>query len=157
MSALVPSDYFRFDNTKHISLDELAQGLKDYEKMPTLIQQALKNSIWITLVTNAVSIPLMWFAPMLLTSFYPVESPFFIWFTSDAVNFILNLGDGLSNYLLILNGLCLALILTVVVASWAMTKSVREGFHWLAWCAACLLYTSPSPRDRTRSRMPSSA
>ena len=28
------------------------------------------------------------------------------------------------------------------------------------WCAvprACLLYTSPSPRDRTRSRMPSSA
>ena len=26
----------------------------------------------------------------------------------------------------------------------------REGY-------ACLLYTSPSPRDRTRSRMPSSA
>ena len=25
------------------------------------------------------------------------------------------------------------------------------------WPQACLLYTSPSPRDRTRSRMPSSA
>ena len=25
------------------------------------------------------------------------------------------------------------------------------------WTAGCLLYTSPSPRDRTRSRMPSSA
>ena len=25
------------------------------------------------------------------------------------------------------------------------------------WAATCLLYTSPSPRDRTRSRMPSSA
>ena len=25
------------------------------------------------------------------------------------------------------------------------------------WVGACLLYTSPSPRDRTRSRMPSSA
>ena len=24
-------------------------------------------------------------------------------------------------------------------------------------CKSCLLYTSPSPRDRTRSRMPSSA
>ena len=24
-------------------------------------------------------------------------------------------------------------------------------------CLICLLYTSPSPRDRTRSRMPSSA
>ena len=28
--------------------------------------------------------------------------------------------------------------------------------HWLLGMA-CLLYTSPSPRDRTRSRMPSSA
>ena len=27
----------------------------------------------------------------------------------------------------------------------------------LALLEACLLYTSPSPRDRTRSRMPSSA
>ena len=26
-----------------------------------------------------------------------------------------------------------------------------------SWNTACLLYTSPSPRDRTRSRMPSSA
>ena len=25
------------------------------------------------------------------------------------------------------------------------------------WTKSCLLYTSPSPRDRTRSRMPSSA
>ena len=25
------------------------------------------------------------------------------------------------------------------------------------WTGGCLLYTSPSPRDRTRSRMPSSA
>ena len=25
------------------------------------------------------------------------------------------------------------------------------------WVSTCLLYTSPSPRDRTRSRMPSSA
>ena len=27
----------------------------------------------------------------------------------------------------------------------------------IAWAEACLLYTSPSPRDRTRTRMPSSA
>ena len=30
----------------------------------------------------------------------------------------------------------------------AITKTLKKG---------CLLYTSPSPRDRTRSRMPSSA
>ena len=31
----------------------------------------------------------------------------------------------------------------------------RSIHHWIHAC--CLLYTSPSPRDRTRSRMPSSA
>ena len=30
-----------------------------------------------------------------------------------------------------------------------------SDFGYLVFC--CLLYTSPSPRDRTRSRMPSSA
>ena len=30
-----------------------------------------------------------------------------------------------------------------------------NGDHWAGY--RCLLYTSPSPRDRTRSRMPSSA
>ena len=41
---------------------------------------------------------------------------------------------------------------------------LRENFYHLALmfleyslCWFCLLYTSPSPRDRTRSRMPSSA
>ena len=33
-----------------------------------------------------------------------------------------------------------------------------NGFHSKEWWAkGCLLYTSPSPRHRTRSRMPSSA
>ena len=27
----------------------------------------------------------------------------------------------------------------------------------LRWCMGCLLYTSPSPRDKRQSRMPSSA
>ena len=34
----------------------------------------------------------------------------------------------------------------------AWSVSVMQAFDW-----PCLLYTSPSPRDRTRSRMPSSA
>ena len=33
----------------------------------------------------------------------------------------------------------------------------RELYALLRLFWACLLYTSPSPRDRTRSRMPSSA
>jgi len=33
----------------------------------------------------------------------------------------------------------------------------RYLLRWTTWLETCLLYTSPSPRDRTRSRMPSSA
>ena len=42
----------------------------------------------------------------------------------------------------------------VAVACWDVRTT---AFVNLAWSVACLLYTSPSPRDRTRSRMPSSA
>ena len=34
---------------------------------------------------------------------------------------------------------------------------VRQGYAAVYQDTRCLLYTSPSPRDRTRSRMPSSA
>ena len=53
---------------------------------------------------------------------------------------------------------------TVVLATVVAAKSPREGVDFLPLTVdyqektyACLLYTSPSPRDRTRSRMPSSA
>ena len=38
-------------------------------------------------------------------------------------------------------------------------EAIKEDVHKLAGSLGmyCLLYTSPSPRDRTRSRMPSSA
>ena len=40
-----------------------------------------------------------------------------------------------------------------------MGASSTEGASGITWAmlSGCLLYTSPSPRDRTRSRMPSSA
>ncbi len=36
-------------------------------------------------------------------------------------------------------------------------NSFKPFTTYLSQCTGCLLYTSPSPRDRTRSRMPSSA
>ena len=33
----------------------------------------------------------------------------------------------------------------------------KEGVNEAKWALLCLLYTSPSPRDSNRSRMPSSA
>ena len=40
-----------------------------------------------------------------------------------------------------------------------VSVKIQEGefFSFLGPSGCCLLYTSPSPRDRTRSRMPSSA
>ena len=40
-------------------------------------------------------------------------------------------------------------------AATGVTIETGEGVGAIDW--TCLLYTSPSPRDRTRSRMPSSA
>ena len=54
-------------------------------------------------------------------------------FQSNRLNLKIDLGDKIKNYAHTLNGSSLALP------------------------RICLLYTSPSPRDRTRSRMPSSA
>ena len=38
-----------------------------------------------------------------------------------------------------------------------VSEEFWSGFSWLVTVTGCLLYTSPSPRDRQKSRMPSSA
>ena len=48
-----------------------------------------------------------------------------------------------------------AYVIGIVAASIELALTVVVAFSYPA--NACLLYTSPSPRDRTRSRMPSSA
>eukprot|EP00657_Telonema_sp_P-1_P000342 TRINITY_DN10649_c0_g1_i1.p1 TRINITY_DN10649_c0_g1~~TRINITY_DN10649_c0_g1_i1.p1 ORF type:complete len:101 (+),score=62.57 TRINITY_DN10649_c0_g1_i1:39-341(+) len=40
---------------------------------------------------------------------------------------------------------------------WRSGWDSRASKYYYYKCDLCLLYTSPSPRDRTRSRMPSSA
>jgi len=51
--------------------------------------------------------------------------------------------------------------LALVIHHRATTAPTGAEEGWIWWDASdpsnCLLYTSPSPRDRTRSRMPSSA
>ena len=54
-----------------------------------------------------------------------------------------------------------SVILKTVASDIATTSELgrgkRRAAHLLGMYGTCLLYTSPSPRDRTRSRMPSSA
>ena len=45
----------------------------------------------------------------------------------------------------------------VATVSGSLDRLVKKEKMTAEQKAACLLYTSPSPRDRTRSRMPSSA
>ena len=42
-------------------------------------------------------------------------------------------------------------------AYWEGIQAIEADTHNANHASLCLLYTSPSPRDRTRSRMPSSA
>ena len=46
---------------------------------------------------------------------------------------------------------------TAVLVGWAIGGLIAISIAYAALILGCLLYTSPSPRDRTRSRMPSSA
>ena len=43
----------------------------------------------------------------------------------------------------------------ISAAPWGSAMACLISYGYI--CMICLLYTSPSPRDRTRSRMPSSA
>ena len=54
---------------------------------------------------------------------------------------------------------CRFLALTVAFALIVRVSSKRNSYYCnsSSYSNCCLLYTSPSPRDRTRSRMPSSA
>ena len=46
----------------------------------------------------------------------------------------------------------------IEIASARVSEGERDGAKKImAWAKDCLLYTSPSPRDRQKSRMPSSA
>jgi hypothetical protein len=124
-------------NAEYISLGRLAQSMGVYDSMPVPIQQGLKNSIILTVITNIVCIPIMIFTPHLIENIGYVSSDgFFIWFTADAVNFLLQLAYNLSGFLLVLNILSLIMILVVMFTSWGMTKPVHESVHWLAWVAA---------------------
>ena len=45
----------------------------------------------------------------------------------------------------------------VFIAEQEKQMKIKTQLEVIKECKSCLLYTSPSPRDRTRSRMPSSA
>ena len=82
---------------------------------------------------------------------------------SIATGIFLFLGMGLQQYALQVSQVSnVAFITTLYVPIVGIISRFifKSQLHWIIWIAillCCLLYTSPSPRDKRQSRMPSSA
>ena len=70
------------------------------------------------------------------------EKPSWMWYAAMII----------SNITLIVGAYAVYRTLWDGIGMWGLNKTVM----W-AWDITCLLYTSPSPRDKSSSRMPSSA
>ena len=57
----------------------------------------------------------------------------------------------------ILNGLMAGVLYSLVALGFVLIFKASGIFNYAQGVMACLLYTSPSPRDLSTSRMPSSA
>ena len=51
----------------------------------------------------------------------------------------------------------MSLLAAATISVPALADPIKDDEYFTMHSMGCLLYTSPSPRDRTRSRMPSSA
>ena len=69
------------------------------------------------------------------------------WIPSWGISYFMGV-DGLSILMVLLTTF---ISLLAIIGSWSAIEAQLKQYY------ICLLYTSPSPRDRTRSRMPSSA
>ena len=78
-------------------------------------------------------------------------------FAYGATNYTVGTGARMGpGYFPLLLGILLAVIGAFVIFK-SLTVETQDGDKIGAWAWNCLLYTSPSPRDRSVSRMPSSA
>ena len=76
-------------------------------------------------------------------------------FTMSLDNVLGVAGAAGDHYGLLVFGLVLSIVLMATAAT--LISGWIKKYKWIAWVGFCLLYTSPSPRDATLSRMPSSA
>ena len=91
---------------------------------------------------------------IVIRSRFPIDKAFLD--TAQHLRFIARVGSGLENI-----DVAYAKSLGIEIIRSPEGNANAVGNHALAMLLGllnnCLLYTSPSPRDRTRSRMPSSA
>ena len=120
----------------------------------------LKTQVVIgTMVVSAISFPLTW--PMWRTDkeyYGPMPEE-----CRDDTALIDHTKGRLHRAVLFASALFVITIATFLIQWFLASWFYSVLFAWdaciicITWDSICLLYTSPSPRDRTRSRMPSSA
>lgn len=121
-------------SAQYVSLGVLAEQLESYERLPVRLQEALQNSVWLTLKTNLICVPILLIAPVVLTAvsgFFSVVNP-----TREIAYTLLSVLWSLQTPLMILNVVSLVLVGLVMLFSKGLEAPVREEVHWAAWASA---------------------
>jgi hypothetical protein len=118
---------------EYLSLSQLLQGTRIYERLPQPLQEALKRSVWYTLVTQLIVLTLfillprhIWWARIQPGGFFILEP------TVHITNSVLDVAVQLLPYLIVVSLFNLFLTLTILTVSLLLTQPVHEPFHWLA-------------------------
>lgn len=126
----------RSDRAEYVSLSAMLQNTQVYERMPVMMKEALKKSVWLTLGTDIGFLVFL----LLFPSFFGTrvwDSGFFIWdFTEGWFNSAMGFSAGLTSWLATGNLVSLLLVLGVLAYSEGMTKPVEEPVHWAAAAGA---------------------
>lgn len=117
----------------HITLRELNRRLVPYRRLPVPVSATLANSVMLSLLINAVSIPLLMVSVPGVQSIYPVSSRLYVWRMEAWVNALLRLFIQASDYLLYANALSAALCTLFFVLTLGATRHAGEWVHWLGW------------------------
>lgn len=122
--------------TQYLSLTKLAGQLELYERLPVPISSIMKLNLKRAVAANGITIIFSTLGVSLMAEiayswrgfFAPAE---FLSFPAEIANFLAQVAHGLSDYLLPLNVLSLAIIGAVVLRSRWFSQPVEEVFHWL--------------------------
>lgn len=116
---------------QHVSLAALLQNTRNYNQMPIFLQQMLKRSVWITLITESALLLFFVVVPHESFIFRVSEGGFFL-IGTDVINSILEFGYRALPYLALINLVNMFVTLLVISLSLGMLLPVRIRFHYLA-------------------------
>lgn len=117
---------------EYLSLSQLLRGARVYERLPQPLQQALKRSVWYTLITELAALSLFIFLPRDIWWVRVQPGGFFLGPTVDITNTLLDAAVVVLPYLMVINLFNLFLTLTILTVSLLLIQPVHEPFHWLA-------------------------